>query len=131
VEGVQRVVATDEKENFMGDSKDKKYPISLFLMGVVMNLLKNFILLLLALVFLVIGIGVQWCLELGLGLLALNVVIAFVQQLQIRNTTLSSDNLDFQQWQEAMLSPEWMKNIKEMTEHKILENGDEPAEEEE
>ena len=115
----------------MGDSKDKKYPITLFLMGVVMNLLKNFILLLLALVFLVIGIGVQWCLELGLGLLALNVVIAFVQQLQIRNTTLSSDNLDFQQWQEAMLSPEWMKNIKEMTEHKILESGDEPAEEEE
>lgn len=115
----------------MGDSKDKKYPISLFVMGVVMNLFKNLVLLLLALIFLVIGIGVQWCLELGLGLLLLNVVIAFVQQLQIRNTTLSSDDPDFQQWQEAMVSADWIKNIKEMTEQKILENGDEPAEEEE
>lgn len=114
----------------MGDSKDKKYPISLFVMGVVMDLLKNFMLLLLALIFLVIGIGVQWCLELGLGLLVLNVVISFVQQIQIRNTTLSSEDPDFGQWQEAMLSPDWMQNIKEMTESKIREHNEEAKEEE-
>jgi len=115
----------------MEKKKDKKYPISLFIMGFFMNLFKNFILILLGVIFLVIGIGVQWCLILGVGLLLLNVVISFGQQIQIRNTTLSSDDPDFQQWQDAMLSPDWMENIKEMTESKIRENADEPAEEEE
>ena len=115
----------------MGEPKDKKYPISLFVMGVVMNLLKNIVLLLLALVFLVIGIGVKWCLELGLGLLALNVIIAVWQQLQIRKATLSSDDPEFQQWQDAMLSPDWMENIQKMTQQKILENENQPAETEE
>lgn len=115
----------------MENHEDKKYPISLFVMGFIMNLFKNFILLLLGVVFLIIGIGVQWCLNLGLGLLLLNVAISFVQQIQIRNTTLSSDDPDFQQWQDAMLSPDWMENIQKMTEQKILENENEPAEKEE
>lgn len=100
-------------------NKDKRYPISLFVTGVLLNLIKNFLLLIPSAILLIIGIWVQWCLFAGLGLLLIDVILSFVEQLRIRNTTLNSDDPNFDEWQDAILSPDWKDNVKNLTESKL------------
>lgn len=101
---------------------NKKYPASLFWTGFIMNLIKRFILLLAGIILLIVGNWVNVCSPIGAALLILTVILAFMEQIQIRNTMLNSDNPEFAEWQDAILSPNWKENIMDLTETKIKES---------
>ncbi len=103
----------------MKDNQDNKYPVSLFVIGVLMNLTKNFFLFLPSIILLIVGIWVKWCLFVGVALLLLDVTISLIEQIQIRNATINSDNPNFKEWQDAILSSDWKNNIMDLTESKI------------
>ncbi|MCH5198017.1 MAG: hypothetical protein J1E34_03830 [Oscillospiraceae bacterium] len=103
----------------MEEKKKNKYPANLFRTGFFMNMIKNFYLLFPAIILLIVGIWVKWCLFLGLALLALDIIISLAEQLQIRNAALNSSNPNFKKWQDAILSPNWKDNIINLTESRI------------
>ncbi len=103
----------------------QKYPIDLFVMGFFMNFIKNFFLLIPAIVLIVIGIWVKWCLIIGCSLFVVDIVFSLIEQIKIRNAAITSDNPNFAPWQEAMLSPNWKDNIRNMTEDVIEETDSE------
>lgn len=84
--------------------KKRKYPMSLFIIGFITNILFRFIWLFVpAVILLIVGIFVDWCLYVGLALLVIDVVVSFIEQMQIRHTMLSeSDNEDFRAFQDAV-----------------------------
>lgn len=102
----------------MKNKQNKKYPISLFLIGFILNLIKNFFLLVPGLFLLFWGIWIEWCFIAGSSLLILDIVFSFFEQIQIRNTTINSDNPNFQEWQDAILSPDWKNNIHDLIDKK-------------
>ena len=108
----------------MKDNQDNKYPVSLFVLGVLMNLTKNFFLLLPCIILLIVGIWVKWCFFVGVALLLLDVIISLIEQIQIRNATINSDNPNFKEWQDAILSSDWKNNIMDLTESKIDDTND-------
>ena len=108
----------------MKDNQDNKYPVSLFVIGVLMNLTKNFFLFLPSIILLIVGIWVKWCLFVGVALLLLDVIISLIEQIQIRNATINSDNPNFKEWQDAILSSDWKNNIMDLTESKIDDTND-------
>lgn len=104
---------------------EKKYPLSLFIAGFITNIFGRFFFLFFpAVILLFIGIWVKVCLMLGLALLALDIALSFIEQLILRNVTLNSDNPNFAEFQDAMLSENWRDNIKNIIEGKISENQD-------
>jgi len=62
-----------------------------------MNLTKNFFLFLPSIILLIVGIWVKWCLFVGVALLLLDVIISLIEQIQIRNATINSDNPSFKE----------------------------------
>ena len=89
-----------------------------------MNLTKNFFLFLPSIILLIVGIWVKWCLFVGVALLLLDVIISLIEQIQIRNTTINSNNPNFKEWQDAILSSDWKNNIMDLTESKIDDTND-------
>ena len=98
--------------------KDPKpqYPASLFWTGVALNILRSFLWLMVSTVLLVIGRTTPWCAAAGLAILVLVVAVALIKQLSYRHTVLHSDTPEFDDWQAAMLSPDWEENVKAMVE---------------
>ena len=98
--------------------KDPKpqYPASLFWTGVALNILRSFLWLVVSTVLLIIGRTTPWCAVAGLALLVLVVAVAMIKQLAYRHTVLHSDTPEFDDWQAAMLSPDWEENVKAMVE---------------
>lgn len=84
-----------------------------------MNLIKNFLLFFGGIILLIVGIWVKWCLIFGIVLLFIDVVIALVGQIRIMNTAINSDDPNFTEWQNAMLSPDWKDRIMDLTETKM------------
>lgn len=84
--------------------KERKYPTSLFVVGFITNILFHFFWLFVpSIIFLIIGIFVDWCLYVGLSLLIIDIIASFVEQMKIRNTMLSdSDNEQFRKFQDAI-----------------------------
>ena len=111
------------------NNNDKKYPVSLFVIGFIMNLIKNFFLFYPGLILLFIGIWLDVCLKIGVCLLLADVAVSLIEQIQIRNTILNSDNPEFEEFQNAMLSGNWRENIQDLVESKI-ENADDDETEE-
>ena len=111
----------------MKDNQDKKYPVSLFVIGVLMNLTKNFFLFFPSIILLVVGIWVKWCFFVGIALLLLDVIISLIEQIQIRSATINSDNPNFKEWQDAILSSDWKNNVTDLTESKIDDTNDEKS----
>ncbi len=108
----------------MKDNQDNKYPVSLFVIGVLMNLTKNFFLFLPSIILLIVGVWVKWCLFVGVALLLLDMIISLIEQIIIRNATINSDNPNFKEWQDAILSSDWKNNIMDLTESKIDDTND-------
>ena len=98
--------------------KDPKpqYPASLFWTGVALSILRSFLWLAISTVLLIIGRTTPWCAVAGLAILVLVVAVAIVKQLIYRHTVLHSDTPEFDDWQAAMLSPDWEENVKTMVE---------------
>ena len=108
----------------MKDNQDNKYPVSLFVLGVLMNLTKNFFLFLPSIILLIVGIWVKWCFFFCVALLLLDVIISLIEQIQIRNATINSDDPNFKEWQDAILSSDWKNNIMDLTESQIDDTND-------
>ncbi len=109
----------------MKDNQDNKYPVSLFVIGFLMNLIKNFFLFFPSIILLIVGIRVKWCFFVGVALLLLDVIISLIEQIQIRSATINSVNPNFKEWQDAILSSDWKNNVMDLTESKIDDTNDE------
>lgn len=103
----------------MKNKRGKKYPVSLFVIGFLMNITRNFYLFYPSIILLIVGIGVKACATVGMAMLLADIIISLIQQIQIRNATLYSDNPNFSEWQDAILSSDWKENIKDLLESNL------------
>ena len=99
----------------------RHYNWKLFLIGFLMNTFRLFFIVIPALILLVVGIWVLPCLYIGFALLAIALIIAFVQQLMIKHTAETSDDPEFVPFAEAMCSDDWKERTIEWTKQKIQE----------
>lgn len=103
-----------------------KYPVDLFIIGFISNMIGRFFFLFFpAVILIMISSCVKVCLIIGLVLLGLDILLSFTQQLNIRNTTLNNNDPSFAEFQTAILSKNWKNNIKNIVENKIIEHHDE------
>lgn len=102
----------------------RKYPTQLFVVGFIMNVLLRFIWLFLpSVILMIIGIFVRPCLYVGLGVLAVDVIVSLIAQIRICSAYLSeSDNPDFQAFQEALSNDgSWKDNVMEFVNGRIAD----------
>lgn len=102
--------------------KNRKYPISLFIFGFLMNVVFRFwVLFVLGIVFSVVGIFVKSFVNIGLAILLLDVALSFVEQMRLRQTFLEeSDDSDFETFKDMMSNDgNWMENVREFLNDKI------------
>lgn len=102
--------------------KNRKYPISLFIFGFLMNVVFRFwVLFVLGIVFSIVGIFVKSFVNIGLATLLLDIALSFVEQMRIRRAFLEdSDNPDFKEFQDAMSKDgNWMENVREFLNDKM------------
>ena len=105
--------------------KQRKYPTSLFVTGLITNILIRFFWLFVpAIIMLILGIWKDTCIYIGIALLVLNIAISFIEQMKIRHTFLSdNDNPDFNAFQDALSKDgSWIENIQELVDSKIENN---------
>ena len=100
----------------------KKYNRQLFLIGFLMNITKNFLLLIPGVLLCIVGIWVRICLIIGLSLLAIDLIISFVEQLQIKNTVENTNNPNLVPWANAMMSDDWKSSVQDLLNNTIDEN---------
>ena len=100
----------------------KKYNNQLFFAGFLLNIIRKFPLVLIAVILGVVGIWVQACLFVALGLVILIVVWSLIEQIQIKNTVENNADDNFAPFADAMMSENWRDNIKELVEDKVDEN---------
>jgi hypothetical protein len=100
----------------------RKYPVSLFVIGFLGNVVfRLFWLFVPAVILMIVGSAVKVCLYIGLLLLLIDLVISFAEMLVIRKTMLSdSENPDFKDFQDSFFADgDWKKNVKDYVEEKI------------
>ena len=101
---------------------NRKYPISLFIIGFITNILFHFFWLFIpCIILLIVGIFVKPCLYVGLALLLIDILLSLIEQFRIRQTFLKeSDNPDFQAFQDALSKDgNWRDNIGEKKKKKM------------
>ena len=103
---------------------NKKYPISLFITGFIMNLFfRLFYLSIPAIILMILGIWFSACLYIGIGLFLIALIISLILQLMLKNIALeASKNESFQEFQDAISSHNWYKNVMGIVVSKINEN---------
>ena len=76
---------------------ERKYPLCLFAAGFLMNVITRYLVLFaLGIILLIVGVFLDWCTEVGLILLLLDVILSLIEQLKIHKMILEeSDNPDF------------------------------------
>ncbi|MBO4289907.1 MAG: hypothetical protein J5865_07405 [Lachnospiraceae bacterium] len=96
---------------------EKEYPASLFWTNLIITFLANHIYLTLpGLVLVVVGVWVRPCLYIGLGLLLLSSGLSLNTALTNRRVFLDSEDPNFQEVREAVLSENWRENVIELVE---------------
>ena len=106
------------------DMNNRKYPVSLFIIGLITNFLFHFFWLFIpAVILLIVGIWVKLCGYIALTLLVIDLILSVVEQIRIRNTFLNdSDNPQFKEFQDIFFKGgDWRENMKEVVEQKIRE----------
>ena len=103
-----------------------RYPASLFLVGCIMNFFRNCLLNIAMLVLLLVGIWSRPCLYIGLVLLGINLILAFIAQLRLKRAIMKGfeDTEEEQQFKDIIFDPNWVDNVKDYTEDKINKNTD-------
>ena len=102
--------------------KNRKYPISLFIFGFLMNVVFRFwVLFVLGIVFSIVGIFVKSFVNIGLAILLLDVALSFVEQMRLRQTFLEeSDDSDFEAFKDMISNDgNWMENVRGFLNDKI------------
>lgn len=105
--------------------KKRRYPLRLFFIGFMMNLLAHFFWLFIpGIVLLIVGIWVPWSLYAGLALLGIDIIASFIEQMGIRRAMLTeSDNEQFRKFQDAVtLGDDPFAAIKNFVEGAVEEN---------
>ncbi len=100
----------------------RKYPISLFIIGFITNMIFHFFWLFVpAIILLIVGIFVKPCLFIGLDVLLIDVIASFIGQLIIRKTCIEdSDDPGFRTFQDTVMKDEnWRENMAEYIEQKM------------
>ena len=101
----------------------QKYPPSLFWSGVAVSILRSFLWLVISTILLLIGRTTPWCGMAGLAVFFAVIAVAIGKQLIYRHATLHAEEED---WQAAMLSPEWRANVQAMVERAMNDDPDLP-----
>ena len=101
---------------------NKRYPISLFLFGLLMNILLSW-LFLPGLILSIIGLFAEPCLYIGQALLWIDIAFSLIKQIRIRQAFLEeNDNPDFQELQDDVSRDgSWHSNILDFVGRRISE----------
>lgn len=102
----------------------KKYPKDLFWIGFLTNFVRYFFLVIPGIVLIIFGIWNRLSFNIGLGLLSIVIAISFVEQIKIKNEIESSDNPNFEEFKNAILSDNWRKNVMDIVDRKIANDED-------
>lgn len=107
---------------------NRKYPIKMFIFGVILNfLIRNFFLFVPGVVLCLVGIAVRNCLYIGLAMLIFDLILSVYYQFQIRKEVLSeSDNPEFNELMDAFCDPDNPNAFKEKIDEKIRAAAEEP-----
>lgn len=99
----------------------KKYPLSLFIIGVLMNFfLRFFYLFILGTILCIIGIWAETCRQIGIALLCVDLIFSIVEQIKIRKETLAeSENEEFNELMDAACGPDGLDGVKKIVDEKI------------
>lgn len=92
----------------------KKYPLSLFIMGFVLNMVRGAVFIAIAVTLMIVGIWLRPCLYIGLGLIAVVIIVSLIMQLRYRHAILYSNDPELESVREAILNGDWKGNIKEL-----------------
>lgn len=100
----------------------RKYPLSFFLFGMVMNFLFHYFYLFLpGLILCIIGIWNLPCLLIGIAVLGLDLLLSFIEQLEIRKGSLSeSDNPKYNEFMDACFGTD-SKGIMDLLKQRMQE----------
>lgn len=105
-----------------------EYPTDLFWLGFLMNMTKNFYLFFPALILIFIGMWNTPCLVIGWAFMIADVVLSYIEQRQIQKGIENSNNPYFEEWKNAMLSPDWKDNVRDLLDSKIQDTEKEDSE---
>ncbi|MBQ9743724.1 MAG: hypothetical protein IJW19_01215 [Clostridia bacterium] len=103
------------------NDKEPRYPWSLFFAGLIINIITHIYLFVPGAAFLAVGlfIGKDFLKAIGLALVLAVFLVCLIDQIRIRNGVINSDNPNFEEWRNAMMSPHWRKNITDMLDKKM------------
>ena len=90
-----------------------KYDNGLFMAGVCLNFIKNVFIWIPAIILLFVGVWVKVGLYIGITLLILNIIVAFIEQFHIKSCVENSDTPEFEPWKEIMTSDNWKDDVKD------------------
>ena len=103
---------------------DKKYPSSLFWTQLIMDFLVRHIYLCIpGFTLVIVGIWVRPCLYIGIGFLLLDAGLSLFSALRTRSVFLNSNDPNFKEAQDAVLSANWDQNLRDLVECKIQQQG--------
>lgn len=103
---------------------ERKYPMSLFLIGFITNIIFHFFWLFIpSIILLIVGIFIDGCRYAGLILLLVDIIVSFIEQMRIRQAMISdSDNEQFRQFQDAVSKDgNIFENIRNFVENNVEE----------
>lgn len=111
----------------------KSYPLSLFIIGFMLNLLSKLSFVFFpSIILLIIGIFFKPCIYVGLILLIISVIISLIYQLRIRKNFMAladSDDADLIAFEEAVTGGNnWREGVKSFVEQRINEFNEEEQE---
>ncbi len=111
---------------------ERKFPVKLFVVGVIMDFfLRFFLLFLLGIGLCVAGIWVDICGQIGGVVLLLDLVISVADQISIARAVMNGENSDLNAVMDAFEAPDGMKSVREVLEERMCSGECLPSEEEE
>lgn len=106
---------------------NRRYPSSLFVIGVITNIVFHFFWLFVpAIILLLIGIFAEPCFVIGTTVLVIDVLLSLIEQIRIRNAFLQeSDNPSFKAFQDVLSKDgNWRDNMADFVNHNAFEPQD-------
>jgi hypothetical protein len=101
----------------------RKYPTGMFWFFVLTNLVFHFFYLFVpGVVLCVVGIWVKACLQIGLAILLLDLVLSIVEQLRIRRAAITSTHPDVIKLMDLMNGPDGLHGVKKWADERITES---------
>lgn len=99
----------------------RKYPTKMFLLFVITNFfLNHFYLFVPGAILCIAGIWNKTCMEVGLAILGLDLVLSIMTQMRLRKAAVTpSDNPEFNELMDAFCGPNGMEAVRSIVDEKI------------